>query len=51
MILDLSKGVTLRGILHPSVNESTNPTVAPKEAMAELGNVLPCLIYAVANKW
>jgi hypothetical protein len=31
------------------VNEATNPTVAPKQAMAELGNVLPRLIYAVAN--
>jgi hypothetical protein len=49
MILDLSHGVTLRNVKHPSVNEATNPTVAPKHSMAELGNVLPRIIYAVAT--
>jgi hypothetical protein len=49
MILDLSHGVTLRKVKHPSVNEATNPTVAPKHSMAELGNVLPQIIYAVAT--
>jgi hypothetical protein len=50
MILDLSHGVRLQGVTHPSVNEATNPTVAPSESMAELGrNVLPRLIYAVAT--
>jgi hypothetical protein len=49
MILDLSHGVRLQGVTHPSVNEATNPTVAPAESMAELGNVLPRLIYAVAT--
>jgi hypothetical protein len=49
MILDLSHGVTINGVTHPSVNEATRPTVAPAEAMAELGNVLPRLIYAVAT--
>jgi hypothetical protein len=44
MILDLSHGVTLRNVKHPSVNEATNPTVAPKHSMAELGNVLPHII-------
>jgi hypothetical protein len=36
-------------VKHASVNASTNPTVAPASAMAKLGNVLPRLIYAVAN--
>ena len=36
-------------IRHPSVNEATNPDQAPTAAMAELGNVLPRLIYAVAT--
>ena len=49
MILDLSHGVTLNGITHPSVNAATRPAVAPTAAMAELGNVLPRLIYAVAT--
>ena len=49
MILDLSYGITLNGIRHPSVNESTNPDVAPTHALKELGNVLPRLIYAVAT--
>jgi hypothetical protein len=49
MILDLSHGVTLNGIRHASVNEATNKSVAPVQAMAELGKVLPRLIYAVAN--
>jgi hypothetical protein len=49
MILDLSHGVAINNKRHPSVNESTNPTIGPKEAMAELGNVLPRLIYAVAT--
>ena len=49
MILDLSHGVRLEHVTHPSVNEATNPAVAPKESMAELGNVLPRLIYAVAT--
>jgi hypothetical protein len=49
MILDLSHGVTLNNVRHLSVNESTHPDVAPKKAMAELGNVLPRLIYAVGT--
>jgi hypothetical protein len=49
MILDLSHGVQLHDVRFPSVNEATNPTVAPTDAMAELGNVLPRLIYAVAT--
>ncbi len=49
MILDLSHGVRLEDVQHPSVNEVTNPDIAPKEAMGELGNVLPRLIYAVAT--
>ena len=49
MILDLSHGVRMGEIRHPSVNEATNPDQAPTAAMAELGNVLPRLIYAVAT--
>ena len=49
MILDLSHGVTIAGTRFPSVNEATNPTRAPNESMAELGNVLPRLIFAVAT--
>jgi hypothetical protein len=48
-ILDLSHGIMVGQVKHASVNASTNPTVAPASAMAELGNVLPRLIYAVAN--
>jgi hypothetical protein len=49
MILDLSHGVRLDHVTHPSVNDATNPNVAPKDSMAELGNVLPHLIYAIAT--
>jgi len=49
MILDLSHGVQIGNVQHPSVNEATNPDIAPHAAMAELGSVLPCLIYAVAT--
>jgi hypothetical protein len=49
MILDLSNGVQLKGKQLPLVNESTNPTVAPSRSMAELGNVLPRVIYAVGT--
>ena len=49
MILDLSHGVTVAGNRYPSVNEATNPTLAPTASMAELGNVLPRLIFAVAT--
>ena len=49
MILDLSYGITLNGIRHPSINESTNPDVAPTHALKELRHVLPQLIYAVAT--
>jgi hypothetical protein len=31
------------------VNEATNPTVAPKKAMAELRNVLPWIIHTMAT--
>lgn len=31
----------------PSVNEVTDKTISPAHSMAELGNVLPCIIYAV----
>ena len=49
MILDLSYGITLNGIHHPSVNESMNPDIAPTHALKELGHVLPRLIYAIAT--
>jgi hypothetical protein len=47
MIADLSHGIRLKGTRHPSVNEATNPSVAPFDSMTELGNVLPRLIYAM----
>ena len=49
LILDLSKGVRIVGIDHPSVNDSSNKDTAPQEAMKELGAVLPRLIYAAAT--
>lgn len=49
MILDLSKGITLNKIAHPSVNQTTDKTIAPSHSMHELGNVLPRLIYAAAT--
>jgi hypothetical protein len=49
MIFDLSHGIMVGKVKHASVNASTNPTVAPATVMAELGNFLLRLIYAVAN--
>lgn len=49
MILDLSHGVRVHKTVYPSVNEATNPDVAPKSAMSELGSVLPRLIYALGT--
>ena len=49
MILDLSHGVSIDGERLPSVNEATNDDVAPSHSMAELGNVLPRIIYAVGT--
>ena len=49
MILDLSYGITLNGIRHPSVNESTNPDITPTHALKELGHILPRLIYAITT--
>jgi hypothetical protein len=49
MILGLSHGVRLHGIQFLSINGATNKRVAPAEAMSELGTVLPCLSYAMAN--
>jgi hypothetical protein len=49
MILDLLHGVRLGKVIHLSVHEATNPEVAPAESMAELGNILPRLIYTVAT--
>ena len=49
MILDLSHGVSIGTTKYASVNECTSEEVAPNHAMAELGRVLPRLIYAVAT--
>lgn len=49
MILDLSYGVTVDGTKMPSVNEATDRSAAPSQSMAELGMVLPRLIYAVGT--
>jgi hypothetical protein len=46
MILDLLYGVRVNGKRLPLVNEATNSSVAPLHSMAELGNVLPCIICA-----
>ena len=48
-ILDLSHGVRIGLERRPSVNETTNPTQAPKHSMDELGNVLPRIIYTLAT--
>jgi hypothetical protein len=47
--LDLSHGVTISGKWFPSVNEATNPTLALNDSMAELGNMLPRLIFAIVT--
>ena len=49
MILDLSFAFALAGISWPSVNQATNRQAAPLKAMAQLGKVLPRLIYALAT--
>ena len=49
MILDLSWGITVGTNVQKSVNDGTHPDVAPAQSMAELGNGLPRLIYAVAT--
>ena len=49
MILDLSYGFTINGTCHPSINESTNPNIAPTHTLKELRHILLCLIYAVAT--
>ncbi len=33
----------------PSVNEATDSTIAPSSSMAELGNVLPWIIYPIGT--
>lgn len=48
MILNLAKGVKEAGVQHPSVNDTTDPSLAVTEAMNELGYALPRLIYAAA---
>jgi hypothetical protein len=47
MILDLSHGVQINGEQMQLVNEVTDKTILPAHSMAELGNVLPHIIYAV----
>jgi hypothetical protein len=49
MILDIFHGVHVDGEQMPSVNEATDPSVSPANSMAELGNILPCIIYAVGT--
>ena len=49
MILNLSYGVTINGMHHPSVNESTKPNIAPSHALTKLSHILPGLIYAVTT--
>ena len=49
MILNLSHRVSLGMTRYTSINESTSEDVAPNHMMAELGCVLPCLVYTVAT--
>ncbi len=49
MILNLSQGVMVSNTKQQSVNEATAPNIAPAHSMAELGNVLPRIIYAVGT--
>ena len=49
MILDLSFAFKVAGIQFPSVNDATDRTAAPLQAMQQLGKVLPRIIYALAT--
>ena len=40
---------TVNGTPWPSVNESTDPTQAPLNALSQLGHVLPHLVHAIAT--
>ena len=49
MILDLSYMFTIEGELWPSVNMSSHPPNPPLAAMAQMGQVLPRLVHAIAT--
>ena len=49
MILDLSFQLTLPTHTVPSVNATSNKTLAPQHAMFELGRVIPRLIHKMAR--
>lgn len=49
MILDLSYAFWVNGVQWPSVNDATDRAAAPLQAMAQLGHVLPRIIYALAT--
>ena len=49
MILDLSYMFSIDGLPWPSVNDSTHPSQAPLHSMAQLGQVLPRLVHAIAT--
>ena len=49
MILDLSYMFTIDGIPWPSVNDSTTSPNVPLHSMAQLGQVLPRLVHAIAT--
>ena len=48
MILDLSFKLLLNGRSLESVNEASDKSLAPQEAMYELGNVIPRIIWSMA---
>ena len=49
MILDLSYMFTIDGVPWPLVNESTTSSHVPLHSMAQLGQVLPRLVHAIAT--
>jgi hypothetical protein len=48
MILDLSFQLLVNGRRLKSVNDSSDKSLAKQEAMFELGNVIPCIIWTMA---
>ena len=49
MILDLSFNITINGEKLPSVNETSDKSLAPQHAMYKLGNVIPRLVWTLAT--
>jgi len=49
MILDLAFSLKMPTHAIPSVNDSSDKTLAPQHAMYELGNVIPRIVHALAT--